>query len=261
MKTWITPEEAIAAIGRGKGKGVRVAILDSGIEAHHPALGGLELRDDIAIVADGMKLKQVPGDGRDLFGHGTAIASIIRETAPEAEIGSFRVLGEALSSRTAIILEGARLAIEKGYNILNCSLGCGVPEHVLRYKDWVDEAYVKGVHVVAACNNSDFTRPEWPAFFTSVLTVNMARTEKNGDLYYRPGHLVEFAAAGVDVDVAWAGGAIKKVTGSSFAAPRVTGMLACLLSEQPGIPPLQVKALFHRLARPWTQSLGAFNCR
>jgi hypothetical protein len=88
------------------------------------------------------------------------------------------VLGEALSSRTAIILEGARLAIEKGYNILNCSLGCGVPEHVLRYKDWVDEAYVKGVHVVAACNNSDFTRPEWPAFFTSVLTVNMARTEK-----------------------------------------------------------------------------------
>jgi len=261
MKTWITPEEAIAAIGRGQGKGIRVAVLDSGIEAHHPALGGLELADDIAIVADRMKLKQVSGDGRDLFGHGTAIASIIRATAPEAEIGSFRVLGEALSSRTAIILEGARLAIEKGYNILNCSLGCGVPEHVLRYKDWVDEAYVKGVHVVAACNNSDFTRPEWPAFFTSVLTVNMARTEKDSDLYYRPGHLVEFAAAGVDVDVAWSGGAIKKVTGSSFAAPRVTGMLACLLSEQPGIPPLQAKALFHRLARPWTQSLGAFNCR
>jgi subtilisin family serine protease len=171
------------------------------------------------------------------------------------------VLGEALSPHTAIILECARLAIEKGYHILNCSLGCGVPEHVLRYKDWVDEAYVKGVHVVAACNNSDFTRPEWPAFFTSVITVNMARTEKDCDLYYRPGHLVEFAAAGVDVDVAWAGGATKKVTGSSFAAPRVTGMLACLLSEQPGIPPLQAKALFHRLARPWTQSLAAFNCR
>jgi subtilisin family serine protease len=261
MKTWINPEEAIEAISQGKGKGVKIAVLDSGIEAHHPALGGLELVDDIAIVADGMKLKQVFGEGRDLFGHGTAIASIIRATAPEAEIGSFRVLGEALSSRTAIILEGARLAIEKGYNILNCSLGCGVPEHVLRYKDWVDEAYIKGVHVVAACNNSDFTRPEWPAFFTSVLTVNMARTEKDGDLYYRPGHLVEFAAAGVDVDVAWSGGAIKKVTGSSFAAPRVTGMLACLLSVQPGIAPLQAKALFHRLARPWNHSLGAFNCR
>jgi len=261
MKAWITPEEAIEAIECGNGKGVRVAVLESGIEARHPALAGLELADDVAIVADGMKLKHVPGDGRDLFGHGTAIASIIRSVAPEAEIGSFRVLGEALSSRTAIILEGARMAIEKGYNILNCSLGCGVPEHVLRYKDWVDEAYVKGVHVVAACNNSDFTRPEWPAFFTSVLTVNMARTEKAGDLYYRPGHLVEFAAAGVDVEVAWSGGATKKVTGSSFAAPRVTGMLACLLSQQPGIAPLQAKALFHRLARPWTQSVGAPNCR
>jgi subtilisin family serine protease len=259
MKTWISPEEAIRAIGSGSGKGIKVAVLDSGIEEHHPALGGLKLTDDIAIVADGMTLKQVSGKGHDLFGHGTAVASIIRKVAPEAEIGSFRVLGEALSSRTAIILEGARLAIKKGYHILNCSLGCGVPEHVLRYKDWVDEAYLKGVHVVAACNNSDYTRPEWPGFFTSVLTVNMARTEQDTDLYYRPGHLVEFAAAGVDVEVAWAGGAIKKVTGSSFAAPRVTGMLACLLSEQPDIPPFLAKALLHRLARPWTQSVGGFN--
>ena len=85
MKTWITPEEAIEAIQRGSGKGVKVAVLDSGIEALHPALRGLELTDDLAIVADGMKLKQVPGDGRDLFGHGTAIASIIRATAPEAD--------------------------------------------------------------------------------------------------------------------------------------------------------------------------------
>ena len=87
-----------------------------------------------------------------------------------------RVIGshtESLSSRTAIILEGARQAIDRGYHILNCSLGCGIPEHVLKYKTWVDEAFVQGVHVVAACNNVDFGRPEWPAFFTSVLAVNI----------------------------------------------------------------------------------------
>ena len=111
MKTWITPEEAITAIREGRGRGVKIAILDSGVEATHPALGGLELLDDIAVVEDGMKLKVVPGGGRDLFGHGTAVAGIIRETAPEAEIGSIRVLGESLSARTAIILEGARQAI------------------------------------------------------------------------------------------------------------------------------------------------------
>lgn len=261
MKSWITPEDALAAIREGRGRGVKIAILDSGVEASHPALGGLELIDDIAVVEDGMKLKVVPGDGRDLFGHGTAVAGIIRETAPEAEIGSIRVLGESLSARTAIILEGARQAIERGYHILNCSLGCGVPEHVLKYKSWVDEAYLKGVHVVAACNNQDSSRPEWPGFFTSVMTVNMARTEQNEELYYKPGHLVEFAARGVDVEVPWSGGGMKKVTGSSFAAPRVAGMLACLLSEVPRISPLQAKALFHRLARPWTKEVTGPNER
>ena len=261
MNPWLTPEQAIEAIKTGRGKGVKIAVLDSGIEANHPALNGLELLDDIAVIEDGYKLKHIHGEGRDLFGHGTAIANIIRATAPEAQIGSFRVLGQALSSRTAIIFEGARLAIDRGYHILNCSLGCGVPEHVLRYKSWVDAAYVKGVHVVAACNNSDFNRPEWPAFFTSVLTVNMARTEKNGDLYYRPGHLVEFAARGVDVEVAWAAGSFKKVTGSSFAAPRVTGMLACLVSQAPKLTPMEAKVLFHRLARPWTRDMDGPNCR
>ncbi len=259
MKPWITPEEAAEAIRRGRGRGVRIAVLDSGIETSHPALEGLELVDDIAVVEDGMKLKIVPGEGRDLFGHGTAVAGIIRRAAPEAEIGSIRVLGEALSARTAIILEGARQAIERGYHILNCSLGCGVLEHVLKYKAWVDEAYLRGVHVVAACNNSDSGRPEWPGFFTSVVTVNMARTDDRQEVYYKPGNLVEFAARGVDVDVPWSGGAMKKVTGSSFAAPRVAGMLACLLSEVPRIPPLQAKALFHRLALPWTKEITAPN--
>lgn len=259
MRNWINPEEAMEAIKRGRGKGVRIAVLDSGVEISHPALDGLVLLDDVAIVEDGLRLKPVPGEGRDLYGHGTAVAGIIRRAAPEAEIGSFRVLGESLSARTAIILEGARMAIERGYHILNCSLGCAVPEHVLKYKSWVDEAYLRGVHVVAACNNHDFARPEWPGFFTSVLTVNMARTEKDGDLFYKPGHLVEFAARGIDVEVPWLDGATKKVTGSSFAAPRVTGMLACLLSEEPKIAPLQAKALFHRLAQPWNRHVTAPN--
>jgi len=261
MKRWISPAEAAAGIGRGRGRGVRIAVLDSGIEASHPIFGGRPLCDDLAVIEDGYKLKTVPGEGRDLFGHGTAVAGIIHQVAPEAEIGSIRVLGESLSARTAIILEGARQAIEHGYHILNCSLGCGVLEHVLKYKAWVDEAYLRGVHVVAACNNADYGRPEWPAFFTSVITVNMARAEDRCEVFYKPGHLVEFSARGVDVEVPWSGGGTKKVTGSSFAAPRVTGMLACLLSEVPGLDPLQVKALFHRLAVPWSPDIMAPNER
>ena len=261
MNTWITPEEARLAIGRGRGKGVRIALLDSGVEVGHPALGGLELSDDIVIVPDDAKLRVVPGEGRDLYGHGTAVAAILHRVAPEAEIGSIRVLGESLSARTAIILEGARQAIERGYHILNCSLGCGIPEHVLKYKYWVDEAYTKGVHVVAACNNHDSGRPEWPGFFSSVLTVNMARVAADREVYYRPGSLVEFAARGVDVEVAWRNGGMKTVSGSSFAAPQVAAMLACLLGEAPGISPVQAKALFQRVAHGWTDSIMPPNQR
>lgn len=259
MSRWISPEEAREAIQRGRGKRIRIALLDSGVEADHPALSSLHLADDIAIVQEGLKLKVVPGEGRDLYGHGTAVAGILNQAAPEAEIGSIRVLGESLSARTAIILEGARQAIERGYHIVNCSLGCGIPEHVLRYKNWVDEAYTKGVHVVAACNNQDSGRPEWPGFFTSVLTVNMARVEEPGEIYYRPGGLVELSARGVDVDVPWCGGSTKMVSGSSFAAPQVAGMLACLLSEIPDITPAQAKALFQRVARPWNPAITAPN--
>ena len=260
MTRWISPQEAEHAIANGRGRGVRIAILDSGVEADHPALGGLVLADDVAIVEDRLRLKEAPG-GVDRFGHGTAIASILRQVAPEAELGSFRVFGESLATRTATIAEGARLAMERGYHILNCSFGCAISEHVLHHKRWVDEAYLRGIHIVAACNNHDFARPEWPGFFSSVLTVNMARTGDDGDLFHKPGTLVEFAARGIDVEVAWCGGLTKRVTGSSFAAPRVAGMLACLLSEKSGLTPLQAKTLFQRIARPWTPEHAAANVR
>ncbi|MEI9897847.1 MAG: S8 family serine peptidase [Chthoniobacter sp.] len=165
MKCWITPAEAAAAVRRGRGRGVRIAVLDSGIETSHPAFGGRPFCDDLAVVEDAGTLKMVPGGGADVFGHGTAVAGIIHEMAPEAEIGSIRVLGESLAARTPSILQGACEAIDRGYHILNCSLGCGIYEHGLLYKAWVDQAYLRGVHVVAACNNADLGRSEWPAFF------------------------------------------------------------------------------------------------
>ena len=135
-------------------------------------LEGLTLADDLAVIDDGLRLKTAEGQGKDVFGHGTAIAGIIRRVAPEAEIGSFRVLGEQLRSRTLIIREGVRLALERGYHILNCSFGCGREDHVLHYKDWIDEAYLRGRHLVAACNNQDFMKREWPGHFPTVITVN-----------------------------------------------------------------------------------------
>lgn len=282
VNTWPTLDDARSFLRNGTGRGVKIAVLDSGIEPNHPLLDGLTLTDDLAVIDDGLRLTTISGEGRDVFGHGTAIASIIKRVAPDAEIGSFRVLGEQLRSRTLIIREGVRLALERGYHILNCSFGCAREDHVLLYKDWIDEAYLRGCHIVAACNNQDFMKREWPGHFPSVITVNFADPasslprrsafDEGGSpashvaggasvpasrdnlltnaLFYRPGNLVEFIAPGQDIVVAWLAGAIKKVTGSSFAAPYVAGLLARLISGCPSLSPLHTKTLLQKLASP-----------
>lgn len=253
---WMTPDEARAAMKSGTGEGVRVAILDSGVQADHPMLAGAKLGDSVGVIEEEGRLRVEEGKGYDVYGHGTAVAGIIHEMAPRAELGSFRVLDARNLSRTAIIREGVRQAIGRGYQVLNCSFGCkGLARYVLPHKEWVDDAYLNGVHVVAACNNYDVFEPEWPGHFTSVITVNMARTDSDSVLF-RGRTLVEFAAKGENVTVAWLGGGTKIESGSSFAAPRVAGMVARMLSVAPELPPHHVLDLLHRIAKPWSEEYG-----
>jgi subtilisin len=260
MTNWISPDEARAAIREATGEGVKIAILDTGVEVMHPGLDGMKLLDDIAIVSEDNLFQVCPGDGQDIYGHGTAIADIIHRIAPEAEVGSFRVLGHQLGSRTPILCEGVRQALDRGYHILNCSVGCsGVSKYLMGFKTWIDEAYLKGAHIVTACSNENFTFREWPSHFPSVISVNMARTDRIDTLFYRPGNLVEFAARGENVELLWNGGGKKKSSGSSFAAPVAAAILARLLSAYPGLPPLAAKELLKRTSEPWSRSLTARN--
>jgi hypothetical protein len=228
---WLAPETVAAAMRSGTGRGIKIAVIDSGIELSHPALQGLELADDLAITHDGVAVNVDESHGVDLYGHGTAIAHIIRKIAPEAEIGSFRVLGENLRSKGVMIRKGVELAFERGYEILNCSFGCrGEARFILPYKEWVDEAYLRGTHIVSACNNNDFRRPEWPGHFSSVITVNHCLLDSE-EVYRTPNSLVEFIACGEKLRLPWIGGIWRTMNGSSYAAPHMTGFLARILSE------------------------------
>lgn len=262
--TWISHEEALSAIRSGRGRGIRIAILDSGVDLSHPQLRGLRLADDIAFLEQEDHLSTWSwGGSNDVYGHGTAVASIIREVAPEAAIGSFRVLNSALECSPDLLRAAAMRAIVLGYDIINCSLGIAArPQYLEAFKQWLDAAYVNLVHVVSACNNMNFRVPEWPGAFPSVLTVNMAKaTDQN--LYYRwenaRPHLVEFAAAGVDLPLAWSNGESIVKSGSSFAAPRVTGILARMLSEHPGLKPLVAKSLLQEISIKWSPDVKAPN--
>lgn len=266
--TWLDPDMAREAIAGGNGRGVKIAVIDSGIEISHPALSGLRLVDDLAfeLTPEGV-VKRSPGWGTDVFGHGTSVAYTIRRIAPEAQIGSFRVLNQNLGSKFQIIREAAALAVDLGYHIINCSFGSRADiTKIEHFKPWVDAAYRRGVHIVSACDNQDFRSAEWPGHFPSVITVNMADTLSD-DLFFRwdqpPGnfssHLVEFAARGVNLELPGRLGRWAKETGSSFAAPHVTGILSRLLSIHPGLKPPVAKALLQEIAMPWDPSMRGPN--
>lgn len=254
-------EAASDALRHGDGNGVRIAVLDTGIEASHPAFRNLTLVDDVILVGDGPRVRVSDGQGEDAYGHGTAVAGIIHELAPRAAIGSFRVLGADLASRTSIIAAGARLAMERGYDILNCSFGCrGDAAYVLPFKDWVDEAYLQKVHIVSACSNVDIDRREWPSHFPTVVSVNMARTGP-GIFHHLPGHLVEFATGGQGVEAPWLAGSMRTVTGSSYAAPVMAALLARMLSRTGPMHPVLAKAMLRELALPWDDDVATRNVR
>lgn len=249
-ETWISPEEALSALETGTGRGVRIAILDSGVESSHPALSEMQLRDDLVIESRGGKIEAVDGCGEDVFGHGSAVAGIIHQHSPEAEIGSFRVLGHFKESRAAVIREGVRAAALRGYDIIHCSFGAPArAQDAAIYKGWLDALYLRGLHVVAAGSNSGFHTAEWPAHFPTVIAVGAA-PDDDESLRQSHGSLVEFSMNGREKSAAWMGGECKEVFGSSFAAPRVSAMLARILSVFPNLHPLHAKSLLRHIALP-----------
>ena len=78
---WPDLKAAREALECGDGEGVKVAIIDSGIDVGHPALSGLKLEDDVSVSCDGINLRIFEGVGGDVYGHGTAVASLVRREA------------------------------------------------------------------------------------------------------------------------------------------------------------------------------------
>ncbi|MFA7343542.1 MAG: S8 family serine peptidase [Terrimicrobiaceae bacterium] len=245
MSGWPSPERVVEAMAAGTGAGVRVAVLDSGIEISHPDFSGRKLRDDCVVAEDGT-LSAITGDGSDAYGHGTAVAGMIWKIAPEAEIGSFRVLGAKLGARTAAVALAAQKAVDLGYHVLNCSFACGLAAHLPIYKEWLDRAYLAGAHVVAA--SDAVSQPEWPAHFPQVIGVSSAGTGIPGEMQRVARGLVEIAAPTENALLPWKGGGHRVLTGSSFAAAKVSGLVARILSAEPGLDALQLKALLRRAA-------------
>ncbi|MDQ2984861.1 MAG: S8 family serine peptidase [Actinomycetota bacterium] len=234
------------AWGESTGRGVKVAIVDSGIDAKHPAVGG-PVSGYVAITqgADGGLLYDTaPHD--DSYGHATACAGIIRSLAPECELYSVKVLGAALMGRGIVFAAGLRWAIEHGMHVCNLSLGTTKKEFFGALHELADLAYFKRIMLVTAANNMPV--PSFPAMYASVISVASHDQLDPYLFYYNPDPPVEYGAPGIDVRVPWKDGTWITASGNSFATPHITGLVTRILAKHPAATVFHVKAILRALA-------------
>lgn len=233
------------AYGDGSGHAVRVAVVDSGVDATHPLVGGV----DEAVVVERSRYGEVcvsPGPHDDLYGHGTACAAIIRSLAPAAGIVSVRVLGPSLKGNADTFAGGLEWSIEQSVQIVNLSLSTSNEQWAETFWELVDRAAFHNIMLVCAMNNE--RKRTIPSEFSGVFSVACAPGRDREQIWCNPQGPAEWGAAGIDVEVAWTGGTTVIASGNSFAAPVVAGHLARIVGAHPGITPWQARTVLAELA-------------
>src|SRR5262245_1172425 len=125
------------------GRGVRVAVIDSGVNPSHPHVSGVV--GGVEISSQG----ETP-DYMDRLGHGTAVAAAIAEKAPEAQLYAVKVFNRTLSTTADRILRAIDWAIEHRIDIVNLSLGTCNPSHRQSFADMIAKAAAARLLLVAA---------------------------------------------------------------------------------------------------------------
>ena len=231
------------ALTENLGYGVKVAVIDTGVDLLHPALVEAlapeeEWRDfygDDALPQE----EGVLGEGG--YGHGTNVAGIVRQVAPRATILPIRVLGPDGSGNLTDVASAIHWAQKRGADIINLSLGSD--EEVKAVEKVIDTVTKKGVLVVASTGNTGDSAVTYPARSAlsakraenrlSVTSVNSADV-KSGFATYRAE--VELAAPGENVFSPAPDERVAAWSGTSMAAPMASGALALALGETLALP-------------------------
>ena len=237
--------DADLAWGTSRGTGVRVAIIDTGIDRDHEDLvanikGGI----NFVLPQVGPPPKRVvdPNKWDDDNGHGTHVAGIVAAVdnevgvvgvAPEAHLFAVKVLDSSGSGYLSDVVSGIEWAVNNQMDVINMSLGASTDSQVLRSA--VDAAHTAGVILVAAAGNSgdgngDTNDINYPAKYSSVIAVGATDLKDISPAWSSEGEELEISAPGVDIHSTWNDGLYKTISGTSMAAPHVTGVVALMLA-------------------------------
>ena len=162
----------LKALRRRRLAPVQVAVVDSGIDATHPALRG-RVAGAWRVVQRGKAVRVVKvrrPRNNDVFGHGTAAGGIVAAIAPNARLLDIRVLDERNLGSGPALLAGFGQAIATGARLINLSLAC-VAQYAPQLHELCERAYRRSQIVVAARRNMPLADNGFPAEFSSCISV------------------------------------------------------------------------------------------
>ena len=208
---------------------IRIAIVDSGIDASHSGVGDVAGGVQIQIGEKGEVM--FSDDYYDCAGHGTACAGIIRKKAPDAMLYSVRIFDESLMADGRALIAAIQWCIDNEMDMVNLSLGTTDVTFKKSLQKVCRKAVDAGVILVAAESNDG--GESYPAVFPEVIGVTGGAIYEQDGFYYRKGQRIECVARGDEQRVCWLNGKHIMTGGNSFAAPHITGIIARLLEQHP----------------------------
>lgn len=244
------------------GKGVRVAVLDTGIDTEHP-----DLKVAGGVCTAAVCASKVPYD--DNFGHGTHVAGIIAAQqnnkgiiglAPNVQLYAIKSLNNKGNGSSAQITKGVEWAIQNKIDILNLSLS--ISEHDRPLELMLKKAYDNGMVIVSAAGNEGGTGQmdtmTYPGKYASVIAVGAVNNSLTRDENSSIGPTLELAAPGLDIystypkeldDWDYVVDGYRQLSGTSMAAPHVSGVLALYKEQHPGLSNVKLREILQSTAK------------
>lgn len=214
------------------GVGVSVAVIDGGVDYNHPAFDGTVVSGYDYVDDDPDAFDEPGGDNS---GHGTFVAGVVHLVAPDAQIYAYRVSEISGDSHGYLVAEAIMQAIDDGCQVINLSLVMVDLHSAISYA--IEYAKENDILVVTAAGNEQVPYPLYPASDANSIAVAGVDTSNFLGDFSRYGNHIDLCAPGLDIYSPYQNTLYAWWSGTSFAAPFVSGEAALVISNAEGVHP------------------------